>query len=110
LERSPQLQVESESTSRKSTESTAKKTITAGRDNQFIKMSQINHESIQTTIANQGASIKNLENQTGQLSRLVQLVTTQVSNSYDGNTVDNPNKETCKALEGGVENKKREEK
>jgi hypothetical protein len=32
----------------------------------------------------------------------MELGTTQVSKSYDGNTVDNPNKGACKAIEGEV--------
>jgi hypothetical protein len=65
-------------------------------------VSQTNHESIQATLANQRASTKNPENQISQLSRLMELVTTQVSKSYDGNTMDNPNKGTCKAIKGEV--------
>jgi hypothetical protein len=65
-------------------------------------VSQTNHESIQATVANQRASTKNPENQISQLSRLMELVTTQVSKSYDGNTMDNPNKGTCKAIKGEV--------
>jgi hypothetical protein len=57
-------------------------------------MSQTNFESIQTTVANQGAAIRSLETQIDQLSK---LVTTHVSKDIAGNTVDNP-KEECKAL------------
>ncbi|MCI70183.1 hypothetical protein A2U01_0091446, partial [Trifolium medium] len=52
-------------------------------------MSQSNFESIQATVTNQGASIKNLENQIEQLSKLV----TTFSQNYAGNTVDNSKKE-----------------
>jgi hypothetical protein len=57
-------------------------------------MCETNFESIQTTVANQGVTIKSLETQIGQLSK---LVTTHVSKDIAGNTVDNP-KEECKAL------------
>jgi hypothetical protein len=62
--------------------------------NKFASMSQTNFEGIQSTLANQGATIKSLENQIGQLSK---LVTTQVYKDIAGNTVDNP-REECKAL------------
>ncbi|KAK2362317.1 hypothetical protein QL285_087390 [Trifolium repens] len=39
--------------------------------NKFANMSKTNFENIQTTVANQGATIKSLENQIGQLSKLV---------------------------------------
>jgi hypothetical protein len=32
----------------------------------------------------------------------MELGTTKVSKSYDGNTMDNPNKGTCKAIKGEV--------
>ncbi|WJX51860.1 hypothetical protein P8452_38024 [Trifolium repens] len=57
-------------------------------------MSKTNFENIQTTVANQGATIKSLETQIGQLSK---LVSTHVSKDIAGNTVDNP-KEECKVL------------
>ena len=57
-------------------------------------MSKTNFENIQTTVANQGATIKGLETQIGQLSK---LVSTHVSKDIAGNTVDNP-KEECKAI------------
>jgi hypothetical protein len=62
--------------------------------NKFATMSQTNFENIQSTVANQGATIKSLKTQIGQLSK---LVTTRVSKDVAGNTVDNP-KEECKAL------------
>jgi hypothetical protein len=62
--------------------------------NKFATMSETNFESIQTTVANQGVTIKSLETQIGQLSK---LVTTHVSKDIDGNTVDNP-REECEAL------------
>ena len=62
--------------------------------NKFANMSKSNFENIQTTVANQGAAIKSLETQIGQLSK---LVSTHVSKDIAGNTVDNP-KEECKAL------------
>ncbi|MCH81147.1 hypothetical protein A2U01_0001928 [Trifolium medium] len=70
--------------------------------NKFITMSESNFEAIQTTVTNQGASIKNLETQIGQLSK---LVTTFVASDLTANTVDNPKSETFKVTEGGVENK-----
>jgi hypothetical protein len=60
----------------------------------FASMSQTNFENIQSTVANQGAIIKSLETQIGQLSK---LVTTHVSIDISGNTVDNPKNE-CKML------------
>jgi hypothetical protein len=57
-------------------------------------MSKTNFENIQTIVANQGATIKSLETQIGQLSK---LVSTHVSKYIVGNTVDNPNEE-CKML------------
>ena len=57
-------------------------------------MSKTNFENIQTTVANQGATIKNLETKIGQISK---LVSTHVSKDIAGNTVDNPKKE-CKVL------------
>ncbi|KAK2382626.1 hypothetical protein QL285_070148 [Trifolium repens] len=63
--------------------------------NKFANMSKTNFENIQTTVANQGATIKSLETQIGQLSK---LVSTHVSKDIACNTVDNP-KEECKALE-----------
>ena len=62
--------------------------------NKFASMSKTNFENIQTTLANQGATIKSLETQIGQLSK---LVSTHVSKDIAGNTVDNPEEE-CKAL------------
>ncbi|MCI01932.1 hypothetical protein A2U01_0022962, partial [Trifolium medium] len=62
--------------------------------NQFVKLSQANFENMQATAVNQGASIKNLKNQIGQLSKLI----TNLSKDYACNTVDNPKKETCKAI------------
>ncbi|KAK2374241.1 hypothetical protein QL285_075217 [Trifolium repens] len=62
--------------------------------NKFASMSKTNFENIQTTVANQGATIKSLETQIGQLSK---LVNTHVSKDITGNTVDNP-KEECKVL------------
>ncbi|KAK2436770.1 hypothetical protein QL285_021740 [Trifolium repens] len=62
--------------------------------NKFANMSKTNFENIQTTVANQGAMIKSLETQIGQLSK---LVNTHVSKDIAGNTVDNP-KEECKVL------------
>ncbi|WJX89261.1 hypothetical protein P8452_71273 [Trifolium repens] len=62
--------------------------------NKFDNMSKTNFENIQTTVANQGATIKSLETQIGQLSK---LVSTHVSKDIAGNTVDNP-KEECKVL------------
>ncbi|WJX19050.1 hypothetical protein P8452_08784 [Trifolium repens] len=62
--------------------------------NKFANMSKTNFENIQTTVANQGATIKSLETQIGQLSK---LVSTHVSKDIAGNTVDNP-KEECKTL------------
>ncbi|KAK2362821.1 hypothetical protein QL285_087851 [Trifolium repens] len=62
--------------------------------NKFASMSKTNFQNIQTTVANQGATIKSLETQIGQLSK---LVSTHVSKDIAGNTVDNP-KEECKAL------------
>ncbi|KAK2356100.1 hypothetical protein QL285_093455 [Trifolium repens] len=62
--------------------------------NKFANMSKSNFENIQTTVANQGATIKSLETQIGQLSK---LVSTHVSKDIAGNTVDNP-KEECKML------------
>ncbi|MCI43466.1 hypothetical protein A2U01_0064703, partial [Trifolium medium] len=49
---------------------------------------------MQSTAVNQGASIKNLETQIGQLTKLI----TNLSKDYAGNTVDNPTKEACKAV------------
>ncbi|KAK2356096.1 hypothetical protein QL285_093451 [Trifolium repens] len=62
--------------------------------NKFTNMSKSNFENIQTTVANQGATIKSLETQIVQLSK---LVSTHVSKDIAGNTVDNP-KEECKML------------
>ncbi|KAK2369100.1 hypothetical protein QL285_082253 [Trifolium repens] len=62
--------------------------------NKFANMSKSNFENIQTTVANQGATIKSLETHIGQLSK---LVSTHVSKDIAGNTVDNP-KEECKVL------------
>jgi hypothetical protein len=62
--------------------------------NKFASMSKTNFENIKTTVANQGATIKSLETQIGQLSK---LVSTHVSKDIAGNTVDNP-KEECKAI------------
>jgi hypothetical protein len=62
--------------------------------NKFASMSQTNFEGIQYIVANQGATIKSLENQIGQLSK---LVTTHVSKDIACNTVDNPRGQ-CKAL------------
>ncbi|KAK2421770.1 hypothetical protein QL285_032362 [Trifolium repens] len=39
--------------------------------NKFANLSKTNFENIQTTVANQGATIKSLETQIGQLSKLV---------------------------------------
>ena len=39
--------------------------------NKFASMSKTNFENIQTTVANQGVTIKSLETQIGQLSKLV---------------------------------------
>ncbi|KAK2455979.1 hypothetical protein QL285_003388 [Trifolium repens] len=62
--------------------------------NKFANMRKTNFENIQTTVADQGATIKSLETQIGQLSK---LVSTHVSKDIAGNTVDNP-KEECKVL------------
>ncbi|KAK2416221.1 hypothetical protein QL285_038636 [Trifolium repens] len=62
--------------------------------NKFASMSKMNFENIQTTVANQGATIKSLEAHIGLLSK---LVSTHVSKDIAGNTVDNP-KEECKVL------------
>ncbi|KAK2444144.1 hypothetical protein QL285_015197 [Trifolium repens] len=62
--------------------------------NKFANMSNTNFENIQTTVANQGATIKSLETQIGQLSK---LVSTHVSKDIAGNTVHNP-KEECKVM------------
>ncbi|MCI62339.1 hypothetical protein A2U01_0083596, partial [Trifolium medium] len=43
---------------------------------------------MQSTVVNQGASIKNQETQIGQLAKLI----TNLSKDYAGNTVDNPKK------------------
>ncbi|KAK2382356.1 hypothetical protein QL285_069900 [Trifolium repens] len=59
--------------------------------NKFANMSKTNFENIQTTVANQGATIKSLETQIGQLSK---LVSTHVSKDIAGNTVDNPKEES----------------
>ena len=59
--------------------------------NKFANMSKTNFENIQTTVANQGATINSVETQIGK------LVSTRVSKDIAGNTVDNP-KEECKAL------------
>ncbi|MCI41308.1 hypothetical protein A2U01_0062541, partial [Trifolium medium] len=56
--------------------------------------SQTNFENMQSTAVNQGASIKNMETQIGQLTKLI----TKLSKDYAGNTVDNPIKESCKAI------------
>jgi archaellum component FlaC len=58
----------------------------------FANISKTSFENIQTTVANQGATIKSLETQIGQLSK---LVSTHVSK--DIASVDNP-KEECKVL------------
>ncbi|PNY15924.1 hypothetical protein L195_g012632 [Trifolium pratense] len=63
--------------------------------NQFVKISQTNFENMQSTAVNQGASIKNLETQIGQLTKLI----TNFSENYAGNTVDNPTKEIGMTLE-----------
>ncbi|KAK2436550.1 hypothetical protein QL285_021538 [Trifolium repens] len=69
-------------------------------------MSKTNFENIQTTIANQGAAIKSLETQIGQLSK---LVSTHVSKDIADNTVDNP-KEKFKVLKDQIsEHEQREE-
>jgi hypothetical protein len=62
--------------------------------NKFANMSKTNFDSIQDTVANQGETIKSLETQIRQLSK---LVTTHVSKDIAGNRMDNP-KEECKAL------------
>ncbi|MCH86621.1 hypothetical protein A2U01_0007480 [Trifolium medium] len=59
---------------------------------------------MQSTAVNQGASIKNLETQIGQLTKLI----TNFSKDYAGNTVDNPTKEVCKAI--GKRGEKTEDK
>ncbi|PNX57072.1 hypothetical protein L195_g050215, partial [Trifolium pratense] len=63
--------------------------------NQFVKISQTNFENMQTTVVNQGASIKNLETRIGQLTKLI----TNFSKDYAGNTIDNPTKEEWLTLE-----------
>ncbi|MCI08494.1 hypothetical protein A2U01_0029571, partial [Trifolium medium] len=76
--------------SRKSTDSTAKKTITFGGVIEPVHKDEQNQfENIQATVVNQGPSIKNLETKIGQLSKLV----TTFSQTYAGNTVDNPKEE-----------------
>ncbi|CAJ2636115.1 unnamed protein product [Trifolium pratense] len=62
--------------------------------NQFVKISQTNFENMQSTAVNQGASIKNMETQIGQLTKLI----TNFSKDYAGNTVEYPTKEECKVV------------
>ncbi|PNX97142.1 hypothetical protein L195_g020365 [Trifolium pratense] len=57
---------------------------------------------MQSTTVNQGASIKNLETQIGQLTNLI----TNFSKDYAGNTVDNTTMEVCKAIGERVEKTK----
>ncbi|WJX89678.1 hypothetical protein P8452_71654 [Trifolium repens] len=73
--------------------------------NKFANMSKTNFESIQTTVANQRATIKSLETQIGQLSK---LVSTHVSKDIAGITVDNP-KEKCKVLKDQKSEKEQRE-
>ncbi|PNX74126.1 hypothetical protein L195_g030040 [Trifolium pratense] len=87
------------------------KTITFGGGIQPIRQDkQTNFENMQTTTVNQGASIKNLETQIGQLTKLI----TNFSKDYAGNTVDNHKKEECKAVgertERAEEKRKKDEK
>ncbi|PNY11378.1 hypothetical protein L195_g007982 [Trifolium pratense] len=58
---------------------------------------------MQSTAINQVASIKNLETQIGQLTKLI----TNFSKDFAGNTVDNPTKEECKAVGKRIEKIKR---
>jgi PHD/YefM family antitoxin component YafN of YafNO toxin-antitoxin module len=69
-------------------------------------MSQANFESIQTMVANQGATIKSLETQIGMLSK---LVTTHVSIDITGKTVDNPKEECISLKEKEIEREQDEE-
>jgi hypothetical protein len=74
--------------------------------NKFANVSKTNFESIQNTVANQGVTIKSLETQIGQLSK---LVTPHISKDIAGNTVDNP-KDECKTLkEQKIERTRNEE-
>ncbi|CAJ2672945.1 unnamed protein product [Trifolium pratense] len=61
---------------------------------QFLKISQSSFENMQSTAVNQGASIKNLETQIGQLSKLI----TNLSKDYAGNTIDNSIKEAYQSV------------
>ena len=74
--------------------------------NKFASLSKTNFESIQTTVANQGATIKSLETQIGQLSK---LVSTHVSKDIAGNTVDNPKEESKMLKYKKSEHEEREE-
>jgi hypothetical protein len=69
-------------------------------------MSQANFESIQTMVANQGATIKSLETQIGMLSK---LVTTHVSIDITGNTVENRKEECISLKEKEIEREQDEE-
>ncbi|MCI13094.1 hypothetical protein A2U01_0034207, partial [Trifolium medium] len=66
----------------------------------FMQMTQGNFEAMkssqETSNKNHEASIKNLEVQMGQLSR--QFSNLQNSGGFGGNTKDNPNKESCNAI------------
>ncbi|MCI62375.1 hypothetical protein A2U01_0083632, partial [Trifolium medium] len=60
----------------------------------FVGQSQTNFETMQGIVTNQGATMKNIEHQIGQLSKLMSNLST---NTHAGTTVDNP-KEECKVL------------
>ncbi|MCH79334.1 hypothetical protein A2U01_0000082, partial [Trifolium medium] len=59
----------------------------------FVGHSQTNFETMQGIVTNQGATMKNIEHQIVQLSKMM----ANFSNTYAGTTVDNP-KEECKVL------------
>ncbi|KAK2431143.1 hypothetical protein QL285_029409 [Trifolium repens] len=67
---------------------------------QFIKMTQSNFETMrinqETSNENHKASIKNLEVQIGQLSK---QMASSSSGGFEGNTCENPRKESCNAIE-----------
>ncbi|MCI61848.1 hypothetical protein A2U01_0083105, partial [Trifolium medium] len=56
-------------------------------------MTQENFEAMK---ANQQASIKNFENQMGQLS--MQVSSLQTQGGFGGNTMDNPKNESCNVI------------
>jgi len=65
----------------------------------FVKMTQTNFQEInasqEVVQINNEASMKNLENQIGQLGK---QVANQSSGGFSGNTQDNPKNESCKVI------------